>query len=289
MNWIQGMQDAINYIEDNIIDEIDYNKVAQCAYSSTFHFQRLFSMLTGFTIGEYIRNRRLTLAAQELSVSNDKIVDIALKYGYETPEAFSKAFQRLHGVSPSAAREPGVRLKCFNRLSIQITMKGEEAMNYKLVKKDSFKVFGKDFETNFINDQCYKDIPKYWDDCIKGGIWAEMLKTAGKPEDGIADGSVLFGYNFENGTMHYMITCDATKTKIPSKFMILEIPALTWVVFDVEGDCTADVHKTWKRIDSEWFPATNFEHADAPEMERYYGNEKSGYRCEIWIPVIFGE
>lgn len=286
LDWLRGMQNAIDYMEDNILNEIEYDKIAQCAYSSTFHFQRMFSMLTGFTIGEYIRNRRLTLAAQELSVSNVKIIDIALKYGYETPEAFTKAFQRLHGVTPSAAREPGVKLKCFNRLSIQITMKGEKEMNYKVFKKETFKVFGKDFVTNFINDQCYRDIPKFWDECIKEGIWAETLKTAGKPKDGIADGSVLFGHNFENGSMHYMIVCDVTKTEIPDKFRVLEIPALTWVVFEVEGNCIADVHRTWKRIGSEWFPASNFEHADAPDMERYYGNEKTGYGCEIWIPVI---
>lgn len=286
MDWLSSMQNAINYMEDNILNETDYDKIAQCAYSSTFHFQRMFSMLTGFTIGEYIRNRRLTLAAQELSFSNLRVTDIAFKYGYETSEAFTKAFQRLHGVTPSAARESGVKLKSFSRLSIQITMKGDKEMNYKIIEKESFKIFGKDFETSVINGKCYKEIPEFWEKCVDEGTTEKIIKSAGKSENGILDAGVLYEHNPEDGSMRYMIACDIPDTDIPEEFKVLEIPSLTWAIFEVDGNSDEDIQEVWKRIGSEWFPASNYEHANAPEMERYYGNRDTDYRCEVWIPVI---
>jgi AraC family transcriptional regulator len=286
VDWLRGMQNAINYMEDNILEEIDYDSIARCAYSSTFHFQRMFSMLTGFTIGEYIRNRRLTLAAQELSLSGAKVTDIAFKYGYDTSEAFTKAFQRLHGVTPSAAREPGVKLKSFSRLSIQLTMKGDKEMNYKIVEKESFKLFGKDFKTSVIEGKCYREIPEFWNRCASEGTAAKIIKTAGKPENGLLDAGVIFDHDGSDGSMRYMIACDMPEGDVPEEFKVLEIPALTWAIFDVDGDTDEAIHEVWKRIGSEWFPASNYEHADAPEMERYYGNRDAGYRCEVWIPVV---
>lgn len=286
MDWINSMQNAINYMEENILEEIDYDKIAQQAYSSTYHFQRMFSMLTSFTVGEYIRNRRLTLAAQELSFSDTKVTDIAFKYGYETSEAFTKAFQRLHGVTPTVARQSGVNLKSFGRLSIQITMKGEKEMDYKIVEKEGFKVFGLDFKTNVIDGQCYKDIPEFWNKCANEGTAQKIIKSAGKPENGLLDAGVTFDHNPQDGSMRYMIACDVPQTDIPPEFKVLEIPSLTWAIFQVNGDTDEDIHEVWRRIGSEWFPASNYEHADAPEMERYYGNRDTGFKCEVWIPVI---
>lgn len=286
MDWISSMQNAINYIEDNLLEEVNYDKVAQCAYSSTYHFQRMFSMLTGFTIGEYIRNRRLTLAAQEISISDIKITDIALKYGYETSEAFTKAFQRLHGVTPSGARESGVKLKSFGRLSIQVTLKGDKEMNYKIVDKGPFKIFGKDFKTNVIEGRCFREIPEFWEKCISDGTFAKILKSAGKDENGIVDAGVLFEHNPRDGSMRYMIACDYPILNSPEEFTVLEIPSMTWAVFEVESNRDEDIQEVWRRIGSEWFPASNYEHADGPELERYSGNNAIDSRCQIWIPVI---
>lgn len=286
MDWLSNMQNAINYMEDNILDDIDYDKIAQSAYSSTFHFQRMFSMLTGFTVGEYIRNRRLTLAAQELALSNTKVTDIAFKYGYETLEAFTKAFQRLHGMTPTAARESGAKLKSYGRLSIQITMKGDKEMNYKIVEKESFKIFGKDFKTSVIDGKCFEEIPEFWDRCIADGTSAKIINCAGKPENGLLDAGVLYEHNGVDGSLRYMIACDLPKTDVPEEFTILEIPNLTWAIFEVQGNRDEDIQQIWKRISSEWFPSSNYEHADAPEMERYYGKVDQDYRCEVWIPVI---
>lgn len=133
MNWIQSMQTAITYIEKNITNDLNIEKVAESVYSSSANFQRVFSIITGMTIGDYIRNRRLTLAGQELYKTKDKTINIALKYGYETAESFTKAFLRFHGVTPSSARKSDKYLKSFAPLSIQIDIRGGFGMNRKII------------------------------------------------------------------------------------------------------------------------------------------------------------
>ena len=122
MDWITGMQKAIDYIEEHLTEPIDYEIVAARSFSSSYHFQRVFSILCGFTIGEYIRNRRLSLAGQELASSDVKVIDVALKYGYESPDGFTKAFQKFHGILPSEARAKGSNLKSFSRLVLKISL-----------------------------------------------------------------------------------------------------------------------------------------------------------------------
>ena len=135
MNWITGMQKAIDYIEENLTEEIDYEKVAEKSYSSSYHFQRVFGILCGYTLGEYIRLRRLSLAGAELASGKEKVIDIALKYGYDSPDSFAKAFQKFHGITPSQARADGSKLKSFSRLSIKILLEGGSTMNYRIEEK----------------------------------------------------------------------------------------------------------------------------------------------------------
>lgn len=138
MDWIYKLQDAVNYIEDNLLEDIHPEDISKSIYSSSFHFQRIFSLITGVSVGEYIRNRRLSLAGLELYQTKAKTIDMALKYGYETPESFAKAFTRFHGISPSTARNSDENLKSFNRLQIQINVKGKDILDYKIEIKDEF-------------------------------------------------------------------------------------------------------------------------------------------------------
>ena len=142
MNWITGMQKAIDYIEENLTEEIDYEKVAEKSYSSSYHFQRVFGILCGYTLGEYIRLRRLSFAGAELASDKEKVIDIALKYGYESLDSFAKAFQKFHGITPSQARTDGSKLKSFSRLSIKILLKGGSTMNYRIEEKDEMVLTG---------------------------------------------------------------------------------------------------------------------------------------------------
>lgn len=139
MNWIQGIQRAIDYVEENITEEIDFGEVAKQAYSSSFHFQRVFGILCGFSLGDYIRLRRLSLAGEELSCGNAKIIDVAVKYGYDTSESFSRAFTRFHGIAPSEAKRGG-KVKIFTPLTVKLTLTGGSKMDYRIEKRDAFQV-----------------------------------------------------------------------------------------------------------------------------------------------------
>lgn len=131
MNWIQGIQRAIDYVEENITEELDYEDVASQAFSSTFHFQRVFGILCGFSLGDYIRMRRLSLAGEELSKGSAKIVDVAIKYGYDRPESFSRAFIRFHGITPSEAKHGG-KVRIFTPLSVKLILTGGNKMDYRI-------------------------------------------------------------------------------------------------------------------------------------------------------------
>lgn len=162
MNYTQGLQNAIDYIEEHLTDDLDIEEIAAQSGLSAFYFQRFFNILCDYPLGEYIRNRRLTLAGNELSGTDEKVIDIALKYGYDTPESFSRAFSRFHGITPSQAKKNSSPLKSFSRLSVEIHLKGGNIMDYKIVKKDAFKVLEK-ISTHSIDDEQNKNtIPDFW-------------------------------------------------------------------------------------------------------------------------------
>ena len=142
MDWITGLQKSIDYIEENLTEKIDYDLVAAQSFSSSYHFQRVFSILCGFTMGEYIRNRRLSLAGAELAAGNVRVIDVALKYGYESPDSFAKAFQKFHGVLPSQARNNGSNRKTFSRLVLKFSLEGGKTMNYRIEEKPELILAG---------------------------------------------------------------------------------------------------------------------------------------------------
>lgn len=283
MDWIQGMQKAIDYMEDHLLEPTAYDRIAKAAGSSVFHFMRMFNILTGFTVGEYIRNRRLTLAGQELALSGVKILDTALKYGYETHESFTKAFQRFHGVSPSGAREPGVQLKSIGKLSIQVILKGDRALNYKLIEKEAFTVVGRKIKVSTKDGKNFEIVPKFCSDCQKDGT----CETLGRM---VTDDMGVMGIcaNFKNEEFDYYMAVTCADGKIPAGMETLLIPKHTWAVFESVGPMPDAIQDVWKRIFSEWFPASEFEHADGPELEVYEPGDmsKPDYKSYVWIPVV---
>lgn len=289
MEMLNLLRQAIDYIEDNLQNNIKIDDVAKAAALSKYHFQRMFHVLTGFTITEYVRNRRLTLVAEELTMPDAKVIDIALKYGYETPESFAKAFQRLHGVTPLMVKKNEVKLKAFPRLSFQIQIKGETEMNYRIVKEPASIVIGK---AASIGKEPYKEIPEFALQLWQAGVPKQINIAANKAED-----ELLNGYHFdfnEDGTRKYMMGTEiADHTMIPEDWTLLNVPAQTYAVFDSSESMPADVEigieitNVWKRIYSEWFPSSQFEQAEGPCLEKYqWTNRDQGeYICEVWIPV----
>lgn len=289
MEWIDRMNNAVDYIELNLTDEISYEKLAQIACCSTYHFQRMFSFITGVPLSEYIRRRRLTLAAFELQTSNIKVIDVAVKYGYESPEAFSRAFKNLHGVMPISARDIGVSLKAFPKMTFSISIKGVSEMNYRIEEKEPFEVFGLELKTTVVNGQCYKDIPEFWMACGQDRRGQALLQAAGKKTGEVIDAGVTYDHNV-NGDMSYMVGCIKMDQAVSPEYKTLSIPKQTWAIFQTEWKSEDDdekLHEVWGRIYSEWFPVASYEHADCDfDMEMYFGDLQSGYSAEIWIPVV---
>lgn len=281
MDWLESMNKAVEYLEDNITEKLDIEKVAKIALSSTFHFQRMYHMITGVTIGEYIRRRRLTLAAQDI-VSGEKIINVAYKYGYETPEAFTKAFGKMHGISPSAARELGANLKAYPKLSFHISIKGDKDMNYKIVDKEKFTVVGKQTRITMVDGENFKMVPKFWDDCMKDGSYNWISSKAGKL--GVLGVCKDFTKDDE---FNYMIAVEEIKDTLPKGYISATIPAATWAVFETVGALPGAIQNLTRRIFTEWLPSAGYQLDCAPELEVYPEGDfySENYKCEIWIPI----
>ncbi|AET67135.1 hypothetical protein Desor_1478 [Desulfosporosinus orientis DSM 765] len=260
MDWLQAMNKAIDYLEGTLTEKLNIEAVAKLALTSPFHFQRMFHMITGLTVAEYRRRRRLTLSAQEIMLG-EKVIDVALKYGYETPEAFTKAFRKVHGMSPSAAREPGANLKAFPKLSFHISIKGDKDMNYKMIDKSTFKVIGKARRITTKDGENLQLIPAFWNECMEDGSYERICSLA--DESGVFGICMDFEQNYEAFT--YMIAVKDNGSA-PEDFRAAEIPAARWAVFESVGPMPGAIQKVWERIYSEWFPATGYQQEEGPQL-----------------------
>ncbi len=294
MDFISKMNAAINYIEEHLMDECDFEEVAKCAQTSNFQFQRMFSFLVGVPIAEYVRRRRLTLAAFELQNTELRIIDIAVKYGYDSHESFTRAFQKLHNIPPSISRKQGVSLKAFPKLTFNLSVKGDIEMNYKIEKKQSFKMFGKEKVINMTNGQNFVEVPEFWQECFKNGSVDALEDASGiiitdEYEGPFPVHAIMCHRDTGKDTFPYLIGCLLLEGSHPGSHDVVEIPALEWAIFTtvpytMEGT-TAAVQDLWKRIYTEWFPTSGYESAEGPQLELYCKGKGTQEYCEIWIPV----
>lgn len=276
MEWVKSLNQAIDYIEENINENITCGDIAEQIHFSSFHFQRTFSLFTGLTVGEYIRNRRLTLAGKDLLKRDSRVIDIALKYGYETPESFSKAFSRFHGVTPNEAKKQGTILKSFNRLILKIILEGGNSMEYRIEKKDEFQVIAK--TKLFDEETSSKQIPKFWKEYYSSGLDKKVCGMMG----------ICVQTEVNAKVWKYGIGCEKKYvTDIPEGFEILNIPAYTWAIFTCTGPMPESIQDLWKRVYGEWLPAADYELIPDYDIELYTegDNRKEDYKSEIWIPV----
>ncbi len=290
MEWSERMNAAVDYIEENLAGEIDFPEAANRAFCSTFHFQRMFLALNGLTLAEYVRRRRLTLAATEISSGNGKVIDIALKYGYTSPDAFTRAFRNMHGVTPQAAREPGVTLTAFPRISFNIVSNGGKDMDYKIIEKPAFKVIGEGRIITTENQENFKRIPQFWDELIENNRLETLMKmTQGKtgPVTGADSLSVIIAIE-PMVKFTYVIGIEKPDVPVPREFKIYEIPAATWAVFESIGPMPGAIQDVTMKIFREWFPSTGYEHDNKPELEVYLPGDRGSedYHCQVWMPVV---
>ena len=298
MDWITGIQNAIDYIEEHITEELDYAQIARKSFSSPFHFQRVFSILCGYTLGEYIRSRRLTLAGLELANTREKVIDVAYKYGYDSPESFAKAFQKFHGITPSQARGGGGMLKSFSRLSIKVSLEGGSIMNYRIEEKPAMLLTGyKRRFTGSPNDKREQDhnfaCETRLEQAILEGLCREHETVYQVLTNFDADSyDFYFAYQFPNWALEDLQEMPAD---ILSRFENVSVSAGQYLVCETER-CqfpTAKVDELRKQAVSQWLPASGYELRDAPEIGVIHwfweeGNEKrnSSRYCELWLPIV---
>lgn len=285
MQWLNNMKDSIDYIENNLLKKIDVETVAKVALSSSYHYQRMFSMITGYSLAEYIRKRRMTLAAYDIINTKLKIIDIAFKYLYESPEAFSRAFKNIHGVSPSIARKNNHKLKSFSKISFHITIKGDVELNYRIEEKSEFNVLGIKRRISLKNQENHMTLPKFWEDVMADGTYNNLEKYSTKDRCyGIAN-----NFDIENEAMDYFIAVDYNASHSNSEnFEVVSIPSKKWVIFTATGVLPNAIIDIWKRLFTEWFPESGYEIDMGPQIEYYLEGDssKDDYECEVWIPIV---
>lgn len=285
MEWTEAISTAIGYIEENITEDLTAEKIARQVSISPFYFQKGFAMLCGFTMTEYIRNRRLALAAEELS-GGASVIETAIKYGYDSPDSFAKAFYRFHGVTPSMARKNLTTLKTFAPLKITLILKGGYIMDYKIVKKESFTVLG--VMRKFTYENAKAEIPKFWTEHAKNGGNKVVQGMFGvNIDEAMSEGNADDEFEYLIADLY-----DPTKD-IPEGFTTRVIPAYTWAVFPIRGSMPDALQDVNKKIFSEWLPALgDYEFAAGCCIEMYDLPTKypkcikdPNYYTEIWIPI----
>jgi AraC family transcriptional regulator len=288
------MNSAIEVIENDITNEINFEMLSRIMETSVFNFQRMFSFITNVSVLEYVRRRRLTLAAFELQNSNLKIIDIAIKYGYDSHESFTRAFQKLHGITPSQAKKKGTELKAYPRLVFSLSVKGDVEMNYKIEKKPEFKMFGLEKVIITKNEQNFIDVPKFWKESHENGKLGKLIDDSGlkidKDYEGLCALNALMCYeDTGENTFPYLIGAIVNENSNINNYKVVKIPEYKWAIFKTDyytkEDTSNVIQNVWKRIFSEWFPTSVYKHANLPELEMYYMLKDGREYCEIWIPI----
>ncbi|RAP73403.1 AraC family transcriptional regulator [Paenibacillus montanisoli] len=293
MDWLSRMNNALDYIEEHLTGTVDLAEAAGKAYCSSTHFQRMFTFITNISLSEYVRRRRMTLAAFELQNSPIKVIELALKYGYESPEAFTRAFHQLHGVTPSAARDKGMQLKAYPRMSFHITIKGDAEMNYRIEERGGFAVFGVEQVIDCRNGNNFVQIPEFWRASMEDGSFNRVMNAAPPCSiPGLGEvGAIMCYRHTGEDTFPYMICAfDFQSEADPQGLQRLEVKPHTWAIFKSEEGTQAEtgekIQAVWKRIFPEWFPNSGYEHADGPELELYFHTGDNRGYSEVWIPVV---
>lgn len=296
MDWIAGMQRAINYIENNITEELDYNEIAKIGCSSSYHFQRVFSLLCSYTLGEYIRNRRMTLAGAELATGKIKVLDAAFKYGYDSPDSFAKAFVKFHGITPSSAREPGAKLRAFSRMSIKIMMEGGSIMDYRIEEKPEMILTG--YKRRFTGTPAER-FEQECDFYVSTRVNQYILKGLAHDCDtsyGIMTNFDDEGYDFYiasllNEWSRSNLEKELGSVEEAGRFENITVPAQFYVICETERAKypTMLFTELRKRVVSEWLPSSDYMLAEAPEisvLHWFFPENKDKRYIELWIPVV---
>jgi AraC family transcriptional regulator len=278
MEWLKQLSQALDYIETHLDQEISLEEAARIACCSSFYFQRMFAYVAGVTLAEYIRRRRMSLAAFELQTSPATIMEVGFKYGYTSPTAFNRAFQSVHGVAPSAARQAGTRLQAYPRLAFQITLSGDEALPYRVENKPAFRVVGASTPLQEDQESNFKIAPAFWQAMLNDPRYPQICKLGNQPPYG-----VLGVTSYTSPTEIYYTIAVASDLPAPPGLSSLEFPAAAWVIFEVSGPFPTAIQTAFRRFFTEWLPFSGYSYAGLPDLEIYPLTPVQ--KAEVWIAI----
>ena len=282
MEWLKKLGKAIDYIEDNLDKEISYDEAARIACCSPYYFQRVFSYVSGVSLAEYIRRRKMTQAAFELQRADSRVIDVALKYGYSSPTSFNRAFQNVHGITPTAAKLGGSVLQAYPSIQFKIEITGGSAMAYRIAKKPPLRIVGIRIPLTSDMEDNLRIVPEFWKASLQGKQFLEICRLSNGEPRGILGISV-----YRNSKEFYYYIGVAANTPAPAGMYECEIPAATWVIFENDGRFKEDVQSVFKRFYMEWLPFSGYKYAELPDIEVYpicSGQPVNGH-SEVWIAV----
>lgn len=279
MDWIERLNEAIRYIEENLTGKIEYEKLGQIACCSAYHFQRMFTYMAGMPLSEYIRKRKMSLAAVDLQEDGAKVIDIAAKYGYASPTAFNRAFQSVHGITPSSVKNEGTAIKSFPPITFKITVKGVEEMNYRIETKVAFRIVGKSYPLSREIEQNFLEVPQMWDGAVEDGTIKKIISLMDAQPQGVLGVSACS----DDAQWRYYIAVSSSED-IDDSLEEYIIPESMWAIFPGAGTGKS-IQELEKRIVTEWLPTSGFEFTEGPDIEVYFNPDPQKTTYEVWIPV----
>ena len=279
MEWIERLNDAVRYMEEHLTDEISYEQLGRIACCSSYHFQRMFAYMAGVPLSEYIRRRKMSLAAVDLKGGDAKVIDIAAKYGYRSPTAFNRAFQSVHGIAPSAVRNEGVSVKSFPPIAFQITVSGAAELSYRVEQKEAFRIVGLSRPLEPEIEKNFAVVPGLWQEAAMNGTVEKLAGMMDSAPAGILGVSVCSN---EEQWKYFLAAASTKKDDSLEEYMV---PAFTWAIFSGEGACLGAIQELERRIVTEWLPTSGYEYDSAPDIEVYLNPDPSDAKFEVWIPV----
>lgn len=280
MNFIDGMNDAIRYFEENLTENLCIEEAAKKANCSVYHLQRMFAYLANMSISEYIRRRKMSRAAEDLQ-NGEKILDIALKYGYDSPTSFNRAFKNVHGIAPSNVKKAGATLKAFPKITLSVAVSGVQPLSFRIEKKEAFRIAGIFKEIGNNLEENFAIVPKMW---MKASLLGITKKIASFQNNPAVPGVLGISLPTENSNWRYYIA-SATDKILDKKFSTVEIPEFTWAIFEGKGP-SSEIQALEKRIVTEWLPSSGYEYDNGPDVEVYLNPDPKNAIFEVWIPVI---
>lgn len=280
MEWIERLNGAINYIEEHLTDEIDFAEISKITLCSSYHFQRMFAYMADVPLSEYIRRRKMSRAAADLQDGQNKVIDVALKYGYDSPTAFNRAFQRIHGIAPSEVRGGIHGLKAYPPISFKISIKGDCAMEYRIEKKAAFRIVGVSAPLEHEIEKNFEVVPALWGQAAQNGTIQRLANMM----DGEVKGLLGVSSCHEESDWKYYIAA-ASHQAAESGLEEYLVPEAIWAIFAGNGT-NMSIQELEKRIVTEWLPTSGYEYGNAPDIEVYMSPDPENAVYEVWIPVV---